>query len=458
MPLISKKFFTSSNSLFWFPIIFVFLRLNSSTTELSFIFIAAYAFLGSQQVIQSLILCSIFSMINTSLVSPADFQPLFRYFVILMAFLSIFFRNSFLKFDFFSFYTLFFSFFIVIHSIYFSYFPLVSILKIFSWITVIITLLKAWSNLYESEHRAMQDWIVKFLIFIFIISTPTIFLKEIGYSINASYFQGILAHSQIFGIIAGLLLVIFFGNLFKQNKNFYFTTIYILIFIQFLFMSQSRTSGFAVIIASGFFAMFFLIRFFLKRNNSLSKNQIKKILTILLFFVLPLFFLFYEEIVSQINKFIIKRDFDFQFNNIFQVYLHSRGPLIEPMLENIKQNLIVGIGFNVVSDLDPSYIVRDSIFGLPISTKIEKGVLPLIILEETGIIGFILFSIWILLIFKRTILNDFEYLPVLLYILLVNLGEAFLFSVGGIGLLIVVFLTSLITKPKLLRNSFAPEH
>jgi hypothetical protein len=452
MLLISKKFFTSSNSFFWFPVIFVFLRLNSQTAELSYILIAAYAFLGSQHVIQSLILCSLFTILNSQLAPPADFEFIFRYFVILMAFLSIFFRTSFLKFDSFSLYTLFFAFFIVIHSIVFSYFPLASILKIFSWIVVMITLLKAWSDLYELEHQAMQDWIVKFLILIFIISTPTIFLKEIGYSVNASYFQGILAHPQVFGIVTGLMIVIFFGNLLKQGKNFYMTITYILFFIPFLFMSQSRTSGLAVIFAIGAFISYFLIGANVNKINNLQKYRIKKLLFVLLFLVLPLFFLFYEEIISQIYKFIIKRDFDLQLNNIFEVYSYSRGPLIEPMLENIKQNFIVGIGFNVTSDLDPSFIVRDSIFGLPISTRIEKGVIPLIILEEIGIIGFILFSIWILLIFKRTILNGIEYLPVLFYMLIINLGEGILFSVGGIGLLIIVLLTSFTTKPKLLRN------
>ena len=90
--------------------------------------------------------------------------------------------------------------------------------------------------------------------------------------------------------------------------------------------------------------------------------------------------------------------------------------------------------------------------GIPVSAPIEKGILPLAILEEVGVFGFIFFMIWILILIRLAINNSFRTLIVLLTILLFNLGEAGLFSANGYGMLYLIVITSIITRPKLIKN------
>ena len=47
------------------------------------------------------------------------------------------------------------------------------------------------------------------------------------------------------------------------------------------------------------------------------------------------------------------------------------------------------------------------------------------------------------------------FMTILMTILLVNISEAVLFSIGGIGLISIILLTSAIMRPKLLLNSSA---
>jgi len=118
------------------------------------------------------------------------------------------------------------------------------------------------------------------------------------------------------------------------------------------------------------------------------------------------------------------------------------------MIANIVVKPFTGIGFGIASDYLSMDIVRDPILGLPISAPIEKGVTPLMVLEEVGIIGFILFAIWIWILIRRSIVNGASAFLVMTTLLLLNLSEATLFSPGGAGLLILILLSSSATKPR----------
>ena len=105
---------------FWFPLIAILLRLNSYTADLSYLALAAYAFLGKQQVIQALVLSWFFTLINSN-APTAEYSSLFRYVVIFSAFTSIYLKTNFVKQDFLSLYTIIFGIFVIFHSIYISY-------------------------------------------------------------------------------------------------------------------------------------------------------------------------------------------------------------------------------------------------------------------------------------------------------------------------------------------------
>ena len=120
-----------------------------------------------------------------------------------------------------------------------------------------------------------------------------------------------------------------------------------------------------------------------------------------------------------------------------ELYVRSRGVLILPMLRNILEDPVVGIGFGVPSSGED--VARtDKLLGIPTSAAVEKGVMPLAVLEEVGILGLGLVGMWLWMGFRRSIRNGPSAVAVVVTVLAVNLGEAILFSPGGTGLLFMV--------------------
>jgi hypothetical protein len=162
------------------------------------------------------------------------------------------------------------------------------------------------------------------------------------------------------------------------------------------------------------------------------------------------FLLFFFQSIELLNNFLKKNTVN--TDNLFEIFKESRGVLFEPMIENINKNFITGIGFGIASDPLSMSIQRDTFLYLPISAPIEKGTLYIAVLEELGIFGFILFVIWVFILFYKATINGLGSLTVLMNILLLNISESVLFSVGGMGLPILILLTSIISKPKLFLN------
>ena len=102
----NPSFVIFSYSSFWVPLIAILARLNPSTAEISFFIIAGYALLGKQQAIQALALLFLFTMISSGIAPDIEHMSLIRYIVVISAFLSIFFRISFLKYHPITLYTL----------------------------------------------------------------------------------------------------------------------------------------------------------------------------------------------------------------------------------------------------------------------------------------------------------------------------------------------------------------
>ena len=79
------------------------------------------------------------------------------------------------------------------------------------------------------------------------------------------------------------------------------------------------------------------------------------------------------------------------------------------------------------------WIIRDPIFGLPISAPVEKSVLITAILEEIGIVGTILYTIFYLKWSKLIILRSQSIFNVLLFFIIfsISLFEFVWFSIGS---------------------------
>ena len=125
----------------------------------------------------------------------------------------------------------------------------------------------------------------------------------------------------------------------------------------------------------------------------------------------------------------------------------SRGELVETMIDNFKEEPFTGIGFAIASDPLSMTIDRDPILGLPLggSITIEKGVLPIAVLEELGVFGFVIVTIWVWLMVRRAAKVGVVAFTVMATLLFTNLGESTLFFPGGNGLLLLILLAWAVT-------------
>src|SRR5690606_20509991 len=114
--------------------------------------------------------------------------------------------------------------------------------------------------------------------------------------------------------------------------------------------------------------------------------------------------------------------------------------VMDAMIQNIQLRPWTGIGFGIDSVPDRMTVSRDPMFGLPIGAAVEKGVTPLMVVEEWGVSGALVVAGWAFAPLRGAARGGLSALAVVLVVLLLNLGEATLFSPGGFGLLPIVLL------------------
>ena len=121
--------------------------------------------------------------------------------------------------------------------------------------------------------------------------------------------------------------------------------------------------------------------------------------------------------------------------DIGESFTATRGLLIEEGLRNFASSPLAGIGFGVAADPTAINVRRDPYFGLPVSASIEKGVVWIAALEETGVIGALFIVALLVELFAGALRQNITTgLAVTTAALMTNNGEATLFSFNGHGL------------------------
>jgi len=135
-------------------------------------------------------------------------------------------------------------------------------------------------------------------------------------------------------------------------------------------------------------------------------------------------------------------------SGVTQAYQLSRSALIDAMWENIEATPFQGIGFGLPSSPHLLNVKRDSVLGLPVSAVVEKGVLPVAVLEELGVFGFGAVVLWLLPVVIKSARHGVGPLAIVIAVLLLNMGEAFFFSTGGMGLFSTILIAWGTTSPR----------
>ena len=403
--------------------------IGGDIANFSYFVLAGYAFFGRAQLIQSLAILWFFSFIGPAITEDPSAAHLLRYVTIGGAAVSLLLQNykdnSYKSVSLPVFATLFLSVFIVVHSMSFSLMVDVSILKAISWLTVVGVLLSAWTSLDYLERARLEMQLFGGLAVLMLMCLPLVFM-EIGYIRNGYAFQGISGSSQSWGLIMAILGSWLIGRLFERVKYRWFEIILLVLSLILLVMSATRTAGLALFLA----AFGSLIIFAFTRVSLLSFIRTLAVVS-------AISMVSWFSFSDQLTTFMYKKD---SVSNVLEIGEVSRGVLVFPMIKNISENPMTGIGFGVASRPSMRYSRRDSLFGLPISSPVEKGVTPIAALEELGLPGLLLVLLWTWIMIRRSFRSGFAPFVVLSTVMFTNLGEASMFSAGGMGLLLLISL------------------
>lgn len=424
----------------WFPVLLLCLRLAGGPgAYAAYSLLILYALRGPNEGIKALFLSWFLSHISPGLAVSPNGAEILRILILLAGLTSAVLasfksQNALLMGRTVSAVALFGTFSIV-HSVLVSYAPDVSILKAVSFLVMALTLSIAWFSRRVDVER-LQGWIFFWLATIAVLSAPLL-LFSVGYVTNGNGFQGILNQPQVFGMTMALTGAWIGGRMLRLRA---FSAIDIglaALVILMLFLSESRGAMLAA--AGGMVLSYVLVRGLnLHKMRSAFKNLRHKRVFLLLVCLLFTGGLFFDKVGNMIERTISKRSDNQTIASAFDA---SRGGLIAKSMKNFYANPVLGIGFGVASNPADMKVVREPVFGLPVSASIEKGNMYSAILEEIGFSGFLMFA-GVLLVLLNSICRSGQLEMVWLFFaaLLVNLGEAVLFSPNGIGMLVWILM------------------
>lgn len=294
----------------------------------------------------------------------------------------------------------------IVTSLLFSSLPTVSIFKVVSYSLVFLGVIIGVGLSFDRFDWI--DWMIK--TFGMIIGASFIFLRmPVSYMLNGVSFQGITNQPNMFGITAVIFIALLLSSM-QTNKN-YSRVFRILVLVATLYMiilSRSRTS------LIGSIVLLFLYLLLYKG---------KGIVKVLVSFS-PLIIIWYSLRDSPLKDYII------EFFNKGQKtgnILYSRADQIGDVMSIFKSNPLFGRGFAV-----PVLPYRSFAFGL--EHIVEPGNLIIATLSYSGIIGFIIFMLYMFKIFLSNRINfkEVSFLPISAVI--ISMGEMVFFSTNNIGI------------------------
>ena len=255
-----------------------------------------------------------------------------------------------------------------------------------------------------------------------------------GYEYNGTGFQGVFGHPQTLGTLVGVMTAFFVGRyLFERSKGSLWLVFGVLGFVL-VYMSGCRTGGFAMVLGGILVCGYGFIR---RDHNFVRSRVANHAPTFALIGILSIFFA-PSQFQKMLEEFATKGEGD--YGGISQAFTQSRQSLIDRSMDNFRQYPIAGIGFGLPSEASgtsESLLKVQRIAGIPISASVEKGSLPAAMLEETGIIGAVLcLALLAAVVHSMVTRGNYILSWMALTAILLNVGEAMFFSMGGLGLFV----------------------
>lgn len=422
---------------------------GTKSADFSYYVVAAYALAGRQQTIQALAMSWLLNMLSPGIAPEHAGAAVGRYAVIAGGALSVMLRSrsfdGFLRMSRISLMTLLLGGVLVGHSLAVSPIADVSVLKACSWTVVTLTLFAAWNGLSEEQRAEVVAQIFGGLAAILLLSLPLLG-TPLGYMRNGSGFQGVLNHPQGFGPTMALLGAWAGARMLGEPRPAWHLFLLVGASLVLVVLSGARTAGVGMVL--GLLAAVMLVPALAHRRfRTVLPGLTSRRVHVAAACAILAGLIAAPAITDQLVAYLDKRGDE--TTGLVDAFQRSRGELVADMMENINTHLFTGIGFGIASDPDLMIIERDAILGLPTSAAIEKGVLPVAVLEELGVFGAAAVLAWLFMVVRRASRASVTALALVLTTLFLNFGESTFFSPGGLGLLPLILLGWAAThKPK----------
>ncbi len=194
-----------------------------------------------------------------------------------------------------------------------------------------------------------------------------------------------------------------------------------------LYMTRSRTALVA------FTALVVCLLFYALPRAKMLKKTKQRIKVLAWFFILILIgFVVHAQMKEQtFSKLVRKTNDTKDSRSLVEAVTSSRRGLIEMTMRDFRMNPVFGMGFQVTEYVA---LLHKSGQGSLFSAPVEKGITPLMVLGETGVVGFVAFCAFIANFFIVCNRKGYVMCATMMFTFLgANMGEATFFSPGGGG-------------------------
>lgn len=248
---------------------------------------------------------------------------------------------------------------------------------------------------------------------------------------GVSMLCGVLYQSQALSAVDACLTGwLICDMLFVEKRTTLFHVVLICMGIFILLLTRSRTGLFAFCVAVGMVLTYLMPRIRLPIRIKARVQRLILLGAVLLGMVM----IVAEVRDNTITKLVRKRDdVAGDDRSLTEAVTSSRMGLIEKSTRDFKLNPLLGMGFQV--EERHRHHIKGYTGGFFIfSASIEKGLLPVMVLGEGGIVGAIVFAMFLIVFFvvctqKRMLISA----TLFAVFLGTNMGEATFFSPGGPG-------------------------
>lgn len=334
--------------------------------------------------------------------------------------------------------------------------PMVSYLKLFNFLTFLGGIHLGTKNLQDhpKELETVRNGLLAFAIFVLLGSIISIAIPSLGYSMEVAraqtynkaiskseaierlafktgikLFSGVLNHSQTLApTISCAFCWVVLDMIFCEKKLDKLHLLLIAVTPILLYKTRSRTGLISFVAGAGMAYFYALAKV---KIPAVMKRKITSGVTIGV--VLLVGFAIVAEVNSgAMTKWLRKTDnIEGDQRGISEALSATRQGKIEDNLYDFRKRPTIGMGFQVSPELRELYQLGEvSLFSAPI----EKGVMPLMVLGETGVLGAMVFAVFLIVFYSTCMSKRYVATSVLFTVLLMlNMGEATFFSPGGAG-------------------------